>query len=69
MTINYTNKRQATTVINGKKMNAKQVEAMYSSNDLNQGGNFLIDDSTEMQVTDAFVTLRSVCGEFTMLTK
>ena len=65
----YTNKQVKTTTVNGVRVNASKLIQMFSGNEMNQGGNILVDDSTELQIDCDRVTLRSICGEFTMLTR
>ena len=65
----YTNKQVKTTTVNGVRVNASKLIQMFSGNEMNQGGNILVDDSTELQIDCDRVTLRSICGEFTMIAR
>ncbi len=65
----YTNKQVKTTTVNGTKVNASMLIDMFRGNELNRAGNILVDESTELQIDCARVTLRSICGEFTILVR
>ena len=69
MTIKFTNKAQKTTTIAGKKMTAQGILNQYAAAERNQGGNLMMDNETEISDGTSYVTIRSICGSFVMLTK